>query len=155
METKNTMTVNIPFSFSVNNKITDEHREVLNPIQVFRDLIVESVDRYVEHEKLQLFDNRCNVTEVQEDSYIEYFMRGLDAETGNETFYVRRYYKEIESRQAHIHKVLEHHDSPDVRCFTRDDIKVILKALALSDDDKCHQRGVPYTALVSLLVINM
>lgn len=155
METKKTMTVSIPFLFSVNSKISDEHREVLNPIQVFRDLIVESVDRYVECEKLQLFDNRCNVTEVQEDSYIEYFMRGLDAETGAETFHVRRYYKDIEARQAHIHKVLEHHDSPDVRCFTRDDTKVILKALALSEDDKCHRRGIPYTALVSLLLTNV
>lgn len=152
METKNTMTVNIPFSFSVNNKITNTHREVLNPIQVFRDLIIESVDRYVECEKLQLFDNRRNVTEVQEDSYIEYFMRGLDAETGAETFHVRRYYKDIESHQAHIHKVFEQHDSPDVRCFTKNDVKVILKAFALSEDDKCHRRGIPYTALVSLLL---
>lgn len=155
METKKTMTVNIPFSFSVNNKITDEQRIVLNPIQVFRDLIIESVDRYVECEKLQLFDNRCNVTEVKEDEYIEYFMRGLDAETGNETLHVRRYYKNIESRQAHIHKVLELHDSPDVRCFTRDDVKVILKALALSEDDKCHQQGVPYTSLVAILLTNV
>lgn len=155
METKKTMTVNIPFSFSVNSKIADEQRIVLNPIEVFKDLILNSVDKYVECEKLQLFDNRCNVTEVKEDEYIEYFMRGLDVETGAETLHVRRYYKNIESRQVHIHKVLELHDAPDVRCFTRDDVKVILKALALSDDYKCNQQGVPYTSLVAILLTNV